>query len=88
MDQAEPGWAHRINEARLNMASKVDDVFGQLTGTYEVGRDRYLGGQPAEQQVELGFFAGADGDVGVAFAALTNAWRTEVATRKAKAAAA
>ena len=95
LDGADPGWARRVNPARLSLADGEACVLGQLHGDYRLGLGRArvtdLSSAPgagrllyAASPVDLGFqAAGALGSAEEAldYAALTRAWRVEVVLR-------
>lgn len=90
LERVAPDWAGRVDVARLDMHSQVDDVLGQLFGSYIDGAfaiqphvpDGYAFlasdhgfGLPLYEQM-------ADEDVVRSrFAILTEVWRDEIATR-------
>lgn len=90
LDLHEPQWPWRINLDRLDMASQVDDVLGQLYGSYKRGFREVLREQPCVvlfRASDLGFtLPSGDADPNLPwarakFAALTNLWRDEIEDR-------
>lgn len=90
LDAQDPGWAARIDPARLELADGRACVLGQLWGEYRsgLGRGRVLDLSSAPTRfvspVDLGFQA--VGDLGEAaealdYALLTRAWRRLVRER-------
>jgi hypothetical protein len=78
LDEVCPGWVKRIDLAVLDIASCLDCVLGQLYGTFDDGamvvEDFSVGLARLGFDVEIGTH-----DV----AALNQAWRAEIARRRA-----
>jgi hypothetical protein len=92
LDEAFPGWDERINTDRLRMESDVDDVLGQLYGSFVDGFRQALAHRSAFQlfsAADHGFTLFDDEQdvvrdpVGTTlrFQALTQAWRDVVRER-------
>ena len=91
LDAEDPGWASRVDPARLELADGQACVLGQLHGEYRRGlfRGRILGASSAPSRfvspVDLGFQAtreGGDEAERLDYAFLTRAWRDEIAQRR------
>ena len=91
LDDADPGWAARIDPGRLELADGASCVLGQLHGGYRqgLGRARILNLSSAPlasaSPVDLGFQAvrhlGDDAE-DLDYAFLTRAWRECLDTRR------
>lgn len=90
LDNEDPGWAHRLDSASLELADGQACVLGQLHGDYRRGlfRSRVVGASSAPARfvspVDLGFQATREGGPEAErldYAYLTRAWRNEIATR-------
>ena len=91
LDEADPGWAGRVDSGALQLGDGQACVLGQLHGEYRrgLGRARVLDLSSAPGRfvspVDLGFQAvGTLGEAAEAldYAHLTRAWREEVADRQ------
>jgi hypothetical protein len=91
LDDADPGWAARVDPGALHLGDGQACVLGQLHGDYRrgLGRARVIDPSSAPGRfvspVDLGFQA--VGDLGEAtedldYAHLTRAWRDEVTHRR------
>jgi hypothetical protein len=91
LDDADPGWAARVDPDSLRLGDGESCVLGQLHGDYRRGlfRSRVLDGSSAFSRfvspVDLGFQAsGGAGEEAerLDYAYLTRAWRDEVRARR------
>jgi hypothetical protein len=80
LDEKVPGWAKRINLAKLDMESCHNCILGQLFGLYETGL--YAIGaviSNTKENTEEGFFCHKEEDSDK----LKEVWRTEIKKRQA-----
>lgn len=92
LDEQRPGWWLTVNGERLDMGECDACVLGQIYGDYmagvstldlnAIGNGGIEGGVLLRDSVALGFDDDSfDARIGGGFAALTDAWRAEIAKR-------